>query len=158
METKEQMLLVPVSISKQDVHNRAKVIISMVEEGDVTALDALTRMKHLSDICKESIEGIKEMALSEAIKFNKAETIKVNGAKIELSNKVEYDYSNCNDEDLTVLESQAEQLELKIKERKAFLKVLPESFTVADHQTGEMKTIRPAIKLSEQIVKVTFSK
>ena len=149
--------LAPGKLSKADAKSKADAIIAKVESGEVVALDAITTLAFVAEVVKQARDGIKEMAISEAQKYDKAETIMVAGAKIELSNKSDYDFSGCND-DWSIYTAQMEQLKAKIKEREAFLKTLKGSLAVVDIETGEMKDIHPPVKLSEQIVKVTFSK
>lgn len=150
--------LVPANtLTKSEAKLRADNIIAKVEGNEMTAIDVLTKLKYIMEVCKGAIDGIKEYSVTEAQGYDKHESININGAKVELSNKSEYDFTGCND-DWSIYTAQAEQLKVKIKERETFLKTLTKSITVADEETGEMKTIKPPVKLSEPIIKVTFSK
>ena len=47
---------------------------------------------------------------------------------------------------------------VKIKEREAFLKTVPDNTTVIDDETGEIYTIHPAIRMAKMSYSITFNK
>ncbi len=54
-----------------------------------------------------------------------------------------YDYSACNDPEWNRLSKEVETLQIKLKEREAFLKANKASFSLLDDSTGEVVVIHP---------------
>jgi len=78
-----------------------------------------------------------------------------NGADNQIN--VRYDYTNCNDPLWNDLKEQADLLDKEIKDRERFLKTIPPSgLTITDHRTGEIVTIRPALKTSTTTPVITW--
>jgi len=98
----------------------------------------------------------RELLLSAAEKngkkfmFNNAEfSIKEVGAS--------YDFSKCDDSELTSLLALQEDIKAKVESRKTFLKALPLSgMEILDKETGEMFTIYPPSKSSTTAVSVSL--
>ncbi len=146
----------PISLTKSGIADHAKDIISHVEKGNVTALDAATNLAYIAEVCKQAREGIKEYAYDETGKWNGLERVEVNGATVSRMNSVKYDYSNCNDVEWNEYQRQMEVLKEKISQRETFLKTLHNTLTIADEETGEMITLNPPVKQSEPTIKISF--
>jgi len=145
-----------VSLSKADIQLNAKTIISAVEKGEWNALDVVTKLAFITDVCKQAREGIKEYAYEETGKWNGLERVEVNGATVSKMDSTSYDYSNCNDIEWNEYQRQMEVLKTKISERETFLKTLHDTLTIADEETGEMITLNPPVKHSEPTIKISF--
>lgn len=80
------------------------------------------------------------------------------GAKIELAETgVKYDFSNCGDHQLQMLQQQLESIETSIDERKKFLKTLPTSgIEIVDGD--EVYRVYPPSKSSTSSYKITLCK
>lgn len=80
------------------------------------------------------------------------------GAKIELAETgVKYDFSNCGDHQLQMLQQQLESIETSIDERKKFLKTLPTSgIVIVDGD--EVYLVYPPSKSSTSSYKITLCK
>ena len=70
-----------------------------------------------------------------------------------------YDFSGCNDDELTRLQMKAEIASEQLKTRQDFLKAVPsggiDSFS---QETGETFKIYPPVKISEDGFSITFDK
>lgn len=123
----------------------------------INSIEIMAKMELLIKEIKAN-ESFKDQALSEIEKYGKGLTTP-SGTKIELSETgVKYHYENCNDEILTKLESEFAELEMKIDERKKFLKLLPSSGMDVITTDGELVKIYPPFKTSTSSFKTTIQK
>ncbi len=71
------------------------------------------------------------------------------GYKVEIAEVgVSYDFSNCNDEELTGLYEDLESLKEKIKDRENFLKALKAPMTIVNDEHGDVTKIHPPVRRS----------
>ena len=100
-----------------------------------------------------------DMVRDEVTKEGSKAKVTVTGVKIELAETgVKYDFSQCNDYDLNCLLEESERLEVQIKERKEFLKLLPKAGVDVVTNFGEVLRIYPPSKSSTSNFKTTISK
>lgn len=147
------------NLSKTAATEMAIGLITAVTEGRLQPLDTIARLKFAETTIKSAIDGVMPHAISEAGKYAKGEKITALGC--ELTQKeagVKYDFSGCGDAVYDRLTAEMEALKERIKERENFLKTVKEGMTVVDEESGEVMTIRPAMKSSKTIVEVRLSK
>lgn len=146
-------------LSKTAAVQMADGLVNAVSEGRLQPLETIARLKFAETTIKTAIEGVMEFAIDEAAKYSRGE--KITSLGCELTQKeagVKYDFTGCGDAVYDRLVQEMEALKERIKEREAFLKTVKQGMTVADEETGEMLTIRPAMKSSKTIVEVRLSK
>lgn len=103
-------------------------------------------------------ERFKNYTREETAKYPKG-FISASGAKIELAEVgSSYNYDQCNDEVLVELEEKLAELEVKVKERKEFLKTIPLAGIDIITADGEAVHLYPPSKSSISSYKVTLSK
>lgn len=104
-----------------------KGIKDAIVDGDVDPLKALQQLKMIEKVLDVLTDkDVEKTILAEAQKYHRQELSELNGSKYEIKEVgVKYDFSVCNDNTLTDLQSQYMELGMKIKERQEFLKNLP---------------------------------
>jgi hypothetical protein len=130
-------------------------VINKVESGEVDAIKIHAQLKKMEDIVKSitSNTTYKEYLINEVEK---------NGKKFECFNSefslkeagVTYDYSNCNDTEITHLQKEYENLSNAIKIRQNFLKTVPAEGMDILTSDGEVIKIYPPFKSSTTTVNV----
>jgi hypothetical protein len=96
-----------------------------------------------------------ENALNEISKFEKNTIIK--GSEFSIVEAgVKYDYSDCNDLEYNMLNTQLEALKSTLKERETFLKSIKAPMQMIDENSGEVYSVYPPKKTSSTTLKVTF--
>ena len=131
METQVQLFKgLPFSLSEQtDFANNA---IQEILDGNVNPLHAELHLRAIQETIKKITEhpGVKSAVMEEAEKYDK--TFDFHGAKITRSSRTTKDYSQCNDQVLSGLYSDLEDLKAKIKAREMMVA------TGSDPATGEI--------------------
>lgn len=131
METQVQLFKgLPFSLSEQtDFANNA---IQEILDGNVNPLHAELHLRAIQETIKKITEhpGVKSAVMEEAEKYDK--TFDFHGAKITRSSRITKDYSQCNDQVLSGLYSDLEDLKAKIKAREMMVA------TGSDPATGEI--------------------
>jgi hypothetical protein len=123
-------------------------ILSDINQGNISTLEAMARLKCLTDAVEEATKIVKESAFEELNKYSE-KSIEINGTKFE---KCEVGVSYLfNDPEL-------EEMERKVKERKELLKALKEPITQVNEDTGETTILYPATKKSTSSFKITLAK
>lgn len=82
------------------------------------------------------------------------------GVKVTLAETgTTYDFSVCNDPELADLEAKSKEIADKVKQRKEFLKTLPEEgMSILNEATGEVVTVYRPAKSSKSSFKVSLPK
>jgi uncharacterized protein YbcC (UPF0753/DUF2309 family) len=139
--------------TRQDIQNYVSNVKLNILNGENDPLKVLKNLKVLENIIDElkNDSEIKELIQNEADKFAE-KTIEIYGAKITKSERTEWDFSECNDSELSKLENALFQTKAEIKRRQYFLKVCPSNFV--NMETGEV--INQATKKSKSIISVTL--
>lgn len=140
--------------TKAERKSFVNVFIDELENGKVDPLQFLYNLKCMESVIKdiESNSIFKDALINEASKYGKS--FEFNNSTMSIQEAgTKYDFSVCNDYHLTELEQQASELDKSIKERKEFLKSVPEGFTQYIEETGELVTLHRPAKSSTTIVK-----
>lgn len=150
----------PLELSKSKAEENAYLFSELVKEGHLNALDLSTKLQYIVDVCSEARKMIREDAVQEMGKYDKKETVTVNGTKVEVAETgISYDYSMCGDPQWARLTLDEGLLVKQRKEREKFLRTLTKPMGVCDEYTdGETIVINPPIKTSTTNVKITFPK
>jgi hypothetical protein len=131
-------------------------VIQSVKEGEASALDVLIQLRAIEKATKRILSGIEDNILKEAEQYSE-KSFDIHGNKLEKSEAgVVYDYSICADPIHDRRESEFNSAKDSLDERRSFLKALKEPMKVVDEETGELITIRPPLKKSTSIVKVSI--
>ncbi len=143
------------TLNKGDISDIVASVKEQVAEGNQDALDALIIAKKLSALGKQLEDGVKDYAYAKTY-ATKGQPYVHFGAKVEAAEVgTEYDYSDCNDEQLTILTEKANEANKALKERQEFLKTLPKATNIVTDD-GEIVTINPAIKKSKSGYKISI--
>lgn len=150
---------VSVPCSRKEQAVMASALAGRVLDGDVDPIRYYVQARSLMEVLKQFSEnpGVKACVLSEIEKYGKS--VDMSGAKLDIRETAcKTDYSGCGDIVYNRLVEQKEELDKKIKEREASLKVLSSSRTEVDEETGEVFTINPPARSSVTSFAVTFKK
>jgi len=147
METQVQLFKgLPFSLSEQtDFANNA---IQEILDGNVNPLHAELHLRAIQETIKKITEhpGVKSAVMEEAEKYDK--TFDFHGAKITRSSRTTKDYGQCNDQVLSGLYSDLEDLKAKIKAREMMVA------TGSDPATGEI--FNPPVTKTTQFLSVKW--
>jgi len=145
--------------SKVAIDTLAKSIIKPITEGEVDVIKSIATIRAVQEALDKVADTIKPLVVDALHKYSAKEKIVVNGTEFTLKEVgVKYDYANCGDFVLLDLMKQVEELNIKIKERQAFLKSIKEVEFIVDTRTGELCEIRPPKKTSSTSYVITFAK
>ena len=145
-------------INKAVISDYAEQIIQEVIDGNFNAMDVGLQVKFFEDLISKLKERLRTHVIDELEKYPRGqEIIKHNAVFAVKEAGVRYDYTNCQDPLWNDLKEQADLLDKEIKDRERFLKTIPPSgLTITDHRTGEIVTIRPALKTSTTTPVITW--
>jgi len=145
--------------SKVAIDNLAKSIVKPITDGNIDVLKSIATIRAVQEALDKVAETIKPLVVDELHKYSTKEKIVSRGTEFTLKEVgVKYDYSNCGDSLLLDLMKQVDELNIKIKERQAFLKSIKEVEFIVDTRTGELCEIRPPQKTSSTSYVITFAK
>ena len=133
------------------------IVQNVLESGNI--LEVVEQIAALEAFIKQikSSDEFKSYALDEVAKYGK-EFKSPSGAKIApMESGISYTYEFCGDPELHELLEQQEQLDIKISDRKAFLKTLPVA-GMEILKDDEVIHIYPPFKTSTSTYKVTLAK
>lgn len=131
-------------------------IIKSVQNGEANPLEVLVMLRALDRASERILKEIKQNFMNEADKYPE-KSFEFAGNKIEKSEVgVKYDYSVCGDPVWQHRVNLLTSIQEQVKEREAFLKAIKEPTTIVDESSGEVVTIRPALKTSTDSLKVTI--
>jgi hypothetical protein len=147
-------------LTKSNIKQMAQdAVYSVLERGNpLQVAEALTAMENFIKEVKDTKE-FKEYVREEAGKYGKVYT-SPSGAKIELAETgTAYDFYNCGDIVVIILEQELEMAKMRLEERKKFLKNLPiEGIDQLNKETGDIERIYPPAKTSTSSYKVTLAR
>ena len=147
-------------LTKSQIKNISNQFIEAISENGriIETAELIAKMEAFIKEIRSSKDFI-EMVRDEVTKEGSKAKVTVTGVKIELAETgVKYDFSQCNDYDLNCLLEESERLEVKIKERKEFLKLIPKAGVDVVTNFGEVIRIYPPSKSSTSNFKTTISK
>jgi len=142
------------------MRNLQRDLPDIIDAGEMNPLHAAAIIKAMEDTAKH-LRGhvmVKDAICTEldrypekTVKFGSCTfTKKVVGTK--------YDYSKCNDPKHIELKTRLDKAAKLLKEREEFLKACPpEGLTTVDDGTGEVTTIYPPVKISEDGYSITIN-
>lgn len=143
---------------KEQRKSFADSIVNEIMEGNKNALDIHVQLKMIESLLKDINDRpeYKTALLEEAQKHGKSFTF--HSAKVEVKEVgTKYDYSQCNDHELVMLENIAKEWTDKVKARQELLKKVPvEGLKQLDEATGEIYYSYPPSKSSTTSVAVTL--
>jgi hypothetical protein len=153
-----QMPAINTGMTKTHILIGADIFVkNVLETGDI--LEAVENIALMETFIKQikSNDEFKSYALDEVAKHGK-EFKSPSGAKIApMETGISYTFKFCGDPELAELLEQQEQLEIKISDRKAFLKTLPVA-GMEILKDDEVIHIYPPFKTSTSTYKVTLAK
>lgn len=132
-----------------------QVIKGIREDGTIDPLRVATSIKALETAIKLIRDGIEDMIIEEAEKYEK--TFEIDGHKITLKETgVRYDYTVCNDPEWEEQSSSMSNAKESLKKRETFLKAITEPFTMVDNRTGEIVDVELPHKTSKTNISITL--
>jgi len=141
--------------TKQQIETFAYSLEQGLNNGQIIASDLLRFQKAMEKVFEKIKPTLIENALNEISQYEKNTVIK--GSEFSIVEAgVKYDYSNCNDLEYNMLNTQLECLKSTLKDRETFLKSIKEPLQIIDETSGEVYTIYPPKKTSSTTLKVTF--
>ena len=147
-------------LTKSQLKEISKQFIEAISENGriIETAELIAKMEAFIKEIRSSKDFI-DMVRDEVTKEGSKAKVTVTGVKIELAETgIKYDFSQCNDYDLNCLLEESERLEVQIKERKEFLKLLPKAGVDVVTNFGEVLRIYPPSKSSTSNFKTTISK
>jgi hypothetical protein len=141
--------------TKQQIETFAYSLEQGLNNGQIIASDLLRFQKAMEKVFEKIKPTLIENALNEISQYEKNTVIK--GSEFSIVEAgVKYDYSNCNDIEYNMLNTQLEALKSTLKDRETFLKSIKQNMQMIDETSGEVYTIYPPKKTSSTTLKVTF--
>jgi hypothetical protein len=142
-----------VVVSKKDIETFSCQLIEAVKEGHVNPLELKASFKAIEQIIEVVNEKTKAYQLTEAAKYSekKFTAFGVEIEKAEVGTK--YDYSVCGDPIYNHRLKIFEEAKIQLDERATFLKALKEPLTLVDDESGEVATVKPPLKKSQEGLK-----
>jgi len=157
MENEGQMDLVHPELNQLDVIRTAEAIALRIKEGQVDPLQVLAAFKQVEKIQEKIKETLRTAAVSEMSKYGEKEVTKYGMTFEPMEAGVSYDYSVCNDPELTQLQEVLAKYQAKLKTRQTFLRALKEPVEIVDEDTGEITKLYPPVKTSTSTVKCVIN-
>lgn len=144
--------------TKAQVKTFAELIRMGVINGDLNALEVMSRIKAVESTAKEILaqKEIQEEARKEAEKYGERSFERGNFTIQLAENGTTYDYSVCNDATYNRLKEEADRINKALKERCEFLKMVTQPMTFVDDETGEISQVKPPLKSSTSGLKFTM--
>lgn len=145
-------------------------LVERIDEGEVDAMlvhlqvkgmekiiDALTETDEKKNPLFESAKKYKNLVLS-AVQQHGVKQVDFRNAKFEIKEVgVKYDYSQCNDPEVSELLAQSEVIKKKLTERQKFLQTVPgKGLLITNEETGETNTVYPPSKSSTTSIQCTL--
>jgi hypothetical protein len=141
--------------TKQQIETFAYSLEQGLNNGQIVASDLLRFQKAMEKVFDKIKPTLIENALNEISKFEKNAVIK--GSEFSIVEAgVKYDYSECNDIEYNMLNTQLEALKSTLKDRETFLKSIKAPMQMIDKNSGEVYSVYPPKKTSSTTLKVTF--
>ncbi len=147
--------------NKQQRQSFVSNVLKALDDGTANPLKVHLHIKSMDDIIKQLNDNktYKDLLLT-SFKEQSAgqKNFEYYNSKFEQKEVgTKYDYSNCNDPELLVLQEAATNAANELKARQEFLKTIPtKGIEIVEKTTGEMLTIYPPSKTSTTSVAVTL--
>lgn len=151
--------------TKEDRKAFVQELLQQIEDGHADALKIHLQVKSTESLIEmltdkkkhpESAGRYCALVLSEAEKHGKKFDMH-NATFLIKEAGTQYDWTVCNDDEITGLLELEKAMKANIKERQEFLKALPaQGLELIDKETGEAVTIYPPAKSSTTTVQTTL--
>lgn len=142
-------------ISKKEIENVSNVIVQLVNDGELNAMNVIINLKFLSDAFNSIRDKLTEPVRTAIEQYGKEVTMK--GVKLELAETgVKYDYSN--DAHWERLNASLKSAQRLCKDREKYLQGVTHKIVEVDEETGETMEIFPPIKTSKSSFKINIPK
>jgi len=143
--------------SKIEINMFVDHVKNALEEGNSNPLGVLKAFKAIEKSFETLKPKITELALIEAKKYP-GKSFELFGAEFSTKEAgIRWDYSNCNDPELTKLNKELELAQLAVKQRQEVLQTLDSPVHEnVNEDTGEVYTIYPPVKKSSTVVMCSF--
>lgn len=146
------------ALSKKEAVQLAKEQATEIAESGVQdPLKVYIETKKIAEFCTELNKGLAKPAQDEAARYGK-QGAEMWGAKATIvSTPSRYDYSNCNDAELTVLEDQLATAKKALEARQKFLQSVPDTgTTIVNEDSGDVLKIYPPARIQGETLKVAY--
>ena len=155
METISVINLMP--SGKESLAMFIQKTIDAVKSGNENPLHLAIKLKYIELSLSGIKDGIKDDLLTEFAKHG-AKSIEILGFKVEHGEVgTKYDFADCDDDELKLLEAQTEEISDRVKKRKEFLKAIQGHLQQVDDD-GVVTIIKPPIKSSTTSLKFTLKR
>lgn len=145
-----------VAVSKKDIETFSCQLINAVKEGHVNPLELKASFKAIEQIIEVVNEKTKADQLKEADKYSEKKFLAF-GVEIEKAEVgTKYDYSVCGDPVYNHRLQIFNEAKSQLDERANFLKALKEPLTLVDDESGEVATVKPPLKKSQDGLKFSI--
>lgn len=154
---------------KQQRSSFVQKLVEAIEDGDINPLEAHLQLKAMEDIISsltnrdeaknklnyEYAKRYHRLLMDEVDKYGKA--FEFHQSKITIGEVgTKYDYSVCNDPELTELQSRLDALSEQVKAKQKFLHTIPEEGLQKVTEDGEVITLYRPTKTSTTSLKVSL--
>jgi len=143
--------------TKSNITEKANEIVSLVNDGEVSAIEIAIKLKAIMLVCEEALSAINENVVTEVSKFGKStESL---GVKLEVKEVgTKWDYSTSDAWKSIKLEE--DKLAEKRKQIEDIAKKTPVGAVAnwTDTETGELLTIKTGLKTSKTSFAITIPK
>jgi hypothetical protein len=146
--------------SKTEAEKMATVTINQINGGIISATEAVAECTYMEAVIEQVKKAAKDAAVNEIIKSG---TTVCKGVKLEVIEAgTKYDYSG--DQYWQALSERINSLSELRKEHEALLKLAPDALSgkppleFTNPETGEIYTLRKAVKSSTTTIKATLTK
>ncbi len=140
--------------TKEGCANFAAKIINDIEDGKINPLNVKLLCKTMEEISEKINEGTKEHQKREAAKYGDKPFAYFGSEMHFTATKTEYDYTMCNDPELSDMQKELKALQDRVKARQEFLKKIQDEEVVVIH--GEAVTLYAPSKRQWHGVKTTL--
>ena len=153
-ETDQPLIIMNLPNTKSQSDDFAVKELEKVQNGETEALKTWIKIKFLEESLEGLKEGIKKQALEEAERIGKSGDYF--GVKFQIKEAgTKYDYSGCNDHELTILEQLSKNASDGLTARQKFLKAIPVGKEVYGDDGVQLF---PPIKSSTTTLAITLPK
>ena len=158
MNNNNEIILSVYEMTKAERGEFVTRLVEKLESGEAEPLKVHKQVKCMEDLIKQITDNkdYRKYLLDESAKYGKS--FELHNAKFQVKEAgTKYDYSQCNDPELSILQQQLDELTEKVKNRQKFLQLAPqEGIEVLDQSSGEVYRIYPPAKQSTTTVTITL--
>lgn len=131
-------------------------VIQSVKNGETSPLHVMIQLKAMELATERIKKEIKDNVLTAAEKYPGKEFEFLGNKIVKGDVHTEYDFSPCGDPVWETRKSIFEAAKTSMQEREAFLKTIKQPVTIVDEGSGEIVTLKPAIKKTVPGIKISI--